>query len=329
MLRTRRPSGQADCNGRIHGWTPLDALSARAVGVVGHHLGRPVCVGDHGRKDLAVRTIKFKITGRCVRACVFCPFHGTPHMLEVKDLERFFDLLGRTVFGQLVINGGEATVHPRFFDFCAYLRRCHKGRLKLALGTNLVSFSWARGRCADIKRKVLETFDRLEVGCDDEHRNIEHLERFAPEITAAGIELHVNVMADYCGQETKRRILVLRDRHGFDVGFSETHHFCTSRPIRNERAVPCRKRTRDLLIDSNGDAFYCHLQEMERPLFNLSKVTRDNLAYFLERHDAPAYRFCAFCRRYQPEGLGHALMRVVRRSLARARPMGAPERLAE
>jgi hypothetical protein len=278
--------------------------------------------GDPLLKDDAVRSVKFKINGRCVRDCVFCPFHKTPDMLEVRDLERFFDLLGRNIFGQLVINGGEPTVHPRFFDFCAYLRQHHRGRLKLALGTNLVPFAWARGRCAGIRSAVLETFDRLEVGCDDEHRNIEYLERFAPEIVAAGVELHVNVVANYCGPETRRRIVALRDIHGFDVGFSEVHHFCTSKPLRNGDATPCRKRSRDLLISSNGDAFFCFLQEFEKPVFNLSRVTREELAYVLERYDPLAYRFCACCERYRPDDPGRALWRALRPPWAGARRRG-------
>jgi hypothetical protein len=278
-------------------------------------------VGRHFPKDVGLRSVKFKIIGRCVRDCVFCPFHRSADILEVGDLERFFDLLEGDVFGQLVLNGGEPTVHPRFFDFCAYLRRRHKGRLKLALGTNLVPFSWARGRCAGIRPAVLETFERLEVGCDDEHQNIDQLERFAPEITAAGIELHVNVMADYCGAETRRRILAVRDRYGADVGFSEVHHVCTTAPLRNQDAVPCRKRTRDLLIDCNGDAYFCFLQELEQPVFNLATVAREELAYFVDRYDPPAYGYCACCRRYRPDDMGHAVMRIVRRRLlAGARP---------
>jgi hypothetical protein len=232
-------------------------------------------------------------------------------MLEVRDLKRFFDMLGQAVFRRLVINGGEPTIHPRFFDICEYLRQYHKKHRELSLGTNLMSFSWARGRCAGIKRTVFETFDRLEVGCDDEHGNIEHVERFVPEILAAGVGLYVNVMTDYCGEDTKRRILGLRDRHGFEVGFSGVHHFYKSRPRQSESGGSCRKRTRDLLISCNGDAFFCFLQEMERPLFNLLTVTREEMGYFLERYDPPAYQYCACCPRYRSEGVGRALMRVL------------------
>jgi hypothetical protein len=264
-----------------------------------------------------MRTVKFKITGRCVRDCVFCPFHHDPHMLEVADLERFFGLLRRQVFGQLVINGGEPAVHPRFFDFCAYLRQQHKGRLTLALGTNLVPFSWARGRCAKVKQTVLETFDRLEVGCDDQHRNIEYLERYAPEIVAAGVQLHVNVVADYCGQETRQRIFALRDRHGFAAGFSEVHHFCAPKALRGPDAAPCRKRTRDLLIDCKGDAFYCYLQEMARAIFNVRTVTREELEFCLRRYDPQPYAYCGCCVRYRPEGVGRSIGRVLWRGGAR------------
>ena len=45
---------------------------------------------------------------------------------------------------------------------------------------------------------ILKTFDRIEVGCDDEHRNIELLEYFTPIITKAGLMLTVKVLREYC-----------------------------------------------------------------------------------------------------------------------------------
>jgi hypothetical protein len=257
----------------------------------------PINQQDH------VRTIKFKINGRCMNHCSFCPFHSNPSLLEVRDLERFFGLLERNEFRRLVINGGEPTVHPRFFDICRYLRARHKGRMPLMLGTNLISFGWSRGRCAAIKSTVFDTFDGLEVGCDDEHGNIVHLERFASEILAEGLKLNVNVVSDYCSEETKGRILRLQQQTGFRVGFSETHHFCRGKPLRRAAAPPCRKRMRDLLINCNGDAYFCFLQEMEQSFFNLRSVTGMELAHILKKHKPPAYQYCEYCPRYEPGGL--------------------------
>jgi hypothetical protein len=171
----------------------------------------------------------------------------------------------------------------------------------LSLGTNLIPLSWSRGRYTNMKETVLGTFHRLEVGCDDEHRNVQFLERFAPEIVERGIKLYVNVMPEYCSEETKRRILDVKDRHGIQVGFTSLHHFYDSKPITNDTTVPCQKRVKDLLIDCNGNAFFCYKQEMENPVFNLFEVTKEELEYFLEQHDPQRYQFCGCCPKYMPE----------------------------
>lgn len=248
-----------------------------------------------------IKAVKFKINGRCINKCRFCPFHDDPRLLQVRDISHFFDMAGKRAFESLVVNGGEPTIHPRFSDICSYLRDNCRDRMRMSLGTNLIPLSWSRGRYANIKKTILQTFHRIEVGCDDEHRNIHYLERFAPEIVGAGVMLDVNVMPDYCSEETKRRILALRDLYGLRVKFSELHHYYESQPTINDTSIPCKKRAQRLLIDCNGDAFFCYHQEMEKPIFNLFTVTKKDLMYFLERYDPQRYRFCDCCKRYIPE----------------------------
>jgi hypothetical protein len=248
-----------------------------------------------------VKTVKFKINGRCVNKCRFCLFHSDPRLLEVKDIERFFDMVGRKNFNHLVVNGGEPTIHPRFSDICIYLKEHCRDRMLLTLGTNLIPFSWSRGRYTNLKETVFETFHTLEVGCDDEHRNIDQLERLAPEIVGAGIRLFVNVMPEYCSDATKGRILAIKDQCDIAVGFTELHHFYDARPIINDPSVPCQKRAENLLIDCNGDVFFCFSQEMEKPIFNLFNVSREELEYFIEQYDPKSYQFCSCCPKYVPE----------------------------
>ena len=201
-----------------------------------------------------------------------------------------------------MINGGEPTIHPRFADICNYLKdRFGRQGLPISLGTNLIPFAWSRGRYTNLKKTIFETFGRIEVGCDDEHRNIDALERFAPEIIAAGITLDVNVMPEYCSEETRKRILAVGDKFGIRVTFSELHHYYQSRPVLNEKNRPCSKRTQDLLINCNGDAFYCFHQEFERPLFNIFSTDKMEVSYYLKKYDPAPYRFCTCCPRYVAE----------------------------
>jgi len=250
---------------------------------------------------MAIKVIKVKINGRCVNKCSFCQFHSDPHLLEVKDIAYLFGMIGNLQFKTIYINGGEPTIHPRFKDICCYLKEQFKGRYHLDLGTNLIPLAWSKGRYIGMRELVLETFDRISVGCDDEHRNIHLLERFAPEIVDKGIKLFVNVMPDYCSEETKQRILAVKDKYDIKVKFSELHHYYQQLPKINDVSKPCQYRTKELLIDCNGDAFFCFDQEMDSPLFNLFTVTEKELQFYLNEYDPKPYRFCECCVRYCPE----------------------------
>lgn len=250
-------------------------------------------------------SLKLKINGRCVNKCRFCLFHNDPHRLEVKDIDYFFSLTNNHVFKSIVINGGEPTIHPGFFDICAYLKNHFKNRCHLSLGSNLITWRLKKGRYANLQECILKTFDRIEVGCDDEHRNIDHMEYFAPLILKAGIRLHVNVLKEYCSDETKQRILAVKKKYPkVKVSFSETDHFYNSKPkpVINEISTPCKNIAKDLLINCNGDAFFCFHQEFEKPLFNLFTTSPEEVAFYLNEFKPKPYHFCGVCSYYRPIG---------------------------
>jgi len=247
--------------------------------------------------------MRLKINGVCVNKCVFCPFHNDRRLLEPKDLNYFFDMIERPNFQWIGISGGEPTIHPRFIDICNLLKARFKSRVLLSLSTNLIPLSRSVGRYPKIYRTVLETYDRLEVGCDDEHKNIDVLEALAPDIIGSGLSLDVNVMASYCGDRTKHRILALKDRLNLNVSFSEVHHCLAPLPYVNDISAPCRRLVQCFMLNSNGDGFFCFLQEMEKPLFNLFTVTKEELNYYLNEHIPESYRFCVSCPGYKPEAL--------------------------
>lgn len=247
--------------------------------------------------------VRLKINGVCVNKCVFCPFHNDRHLLEPKDLSYFFDMIEKPNFQWIGISGGEPTIHPRFLEICDFLKGRFKGHVLLALSTNLIPLSRPFGRYPKTYRTVLELFDRLEVGCDDEHKNIDVLEALAPEITESGLSLNVNVMASYCSDRTRHRILALQDRLNLKISFSDVHHCLAPLPFVNDISTPCRRLVQYFTLNNNGDGFFCFLQEMEKPLFNLFTVTKEELNYYLNEHVPESYRFCVSCPVYKPEGL--------------------------
>lgn len=112
-------------------------------------------------------TIQLKINGRCVNKCSFCKFHDDPSLLEVHDIEKFFEMIGHQRFKGLIINGGEPTIHPCFMDICDFLSDRFTGKVRLRLGTNLIPLAWSTERYQNIYKKVLPIFDHFDVGCDD------------------------------------------------------------------------------------------------------------------------------------------------------------------
>jgi hypothetical protein len=238
-----------------------------------------------------------------VNKCVFCPFHADSRRLEPKDLAYFFDMIETPNFHWIVVSGGEPTIHPHFLEICDFLKERFKGRILLALGTNLIPLSRPFGRYPKIYRTVLEIFDRIEVGCDDEHKNIEILETLAPEIIGSGLALDVNVVAQYCSHSTKHRILSLQKRLKFNISFSDVHHCYRPLPFVNDISPPCRRLVQYFLLNCNGDGFFCFLQEMEKPLFNLFSVTQEDLNYYLNEHIPEPYRFCVSCPGYKHQVL--------------------------
>jgi hypothetical protein len=251
--------------------------------------------------------IKLKINGVCVNKCVFCPFHSDHRRLEPEDLCYFFDMINKPNYHWIVINGGEPTIHPRFLEICDFLKERFKGKTSLALGTNLIPLMRPFGRYPKIYRTILDTYERIEVGCDDEHKNIDILEQLVPEIIQSGLWLDVNVMSQYCSDLTKHRILTLQDKFNFNISFSGLHHYYKDRLAMNDVSIPCRRRTQYFMLNCNGDGFFCFHQELEHPLFNLFTATRDKLNYYLNEYNPEPYHFCACCEMYRPEKLLHRL----------------------
>jgi hypothetical protein len=245
-------------------------------------------------------SLKLKINGRCVNKCRFCLFHNDSRRLEVKDIDHFLGMVNNHVFKSIVINGGEPTIHPHFFDICTYLKDHFKNRCRLTLGSNLIPWRLEKGKYAKLKEYIFETFDQIEVGCDDEHRNIESLEYFAPIITEAGLMLTVKVLKDYCNVQTKRRILAVKKKYGIKVSFAELDHFYKTKNVIKKITAPCKNSARDLLINCNGDAFFCYHQEMEKPLFNLFTTSSEEIAYYLKEFEPEPYYFCSCCSHYHP-----------------------------
>jgi hypothetical protein len=159
---------------------------------------------------------------------------------------------------------------------------------------------------------VIDTFDVLQVGCDDEHHNIDAVEQLAPVVVDAGLRLRINVLSEFCSSDTRQRILAIRDRYEAPVSFSALAHDYRSLPVSNRLTEPCTDRMRQFLLDCNGNAYFCSQSEMEDPIFNLHSVEPDRIEG-LVYHENPAsfYRFCECCEKYRPQRRSRSWTRLV------------------
>lgn len=242
-------------------------------------------------------TVKVKINGVCNNKCRFCTFNSDRSRLSPADMENIISILPNTYY-RLIINGGEPTIHPDFVEVSNLLHERLGDFTRLELGTNLKIITTEWGNKKDILGAIIRTYDRIQVGCDDEHGNIDNLENLAPLFSSHGIRVSVNVIGDYCCETTLERIKALSLLDGCDFVVSSLMHDYDDLPLIKHRIHPCRIRNRDLLINCNGDVFFCFQQEHEVPIMNIHTVSQEHLVETLKQHDPGIFKFCSHCHHY-------------------------------
>jgi hypothetical protein len=257
-----------------------------------------------------LQTIKVKINGRCMNACRFCTFHGRPERLEWENVERVLRAAPEGWTGQVLVNGGEPTLHPRFVVIAKALDALRPG-CRVGVGSNLRLFEhMAAGRSVSSRvtacwEALLNCFDLAQIGCDDEHRNLEVVEKLVPELRDRGVDVYLNCLVEAASTETCTRLKALDARTGSRTRFS---HITPRGSVRAARAVAlsstplCAKRRRELLVDCDGMLHFCFNQELERPIGNLHALNDEALRRVVRGHvPTRPYAACATCTRFQPE----------------------------
>jgi len=244
-----------------------------------------------------LQAVKLKINGRCMNSCRFCVFHSRDELLELADVQRVVEALGEHWRGQVILNGGEPTIHPRFVEIAEGLNAMAPG-LRRGLGTNLRLFEAHRPTRQREWCTVISCFSLVQVGCDDEHANIDIVELRVPELRAEGLEVYINCLDGYYSARTRDRLLALDARVGSRTRFSSplVHaNFSADKPHPDARYL-CDKRRREVLIDCDGSIYFCFHQEFIEPAGNLHHLDWRPLAdlLLLGAPERP-YRACAAC----------------------------------
>jgi cyclic pyranopterin phosphate synthase len=245
-----------------------------------------------------LKTAKVKITTKCNRACDFCIFadgkDGTNMSFEL--FEAVLDRLSSINFLQLHINGGEPTVHRQFTEISVAARQRLAGR-SMVLGTNAITIARNR-RLMDV---VLENYDEVLIGSDDEHQNFAEVAAVLPTLTAAGKTAVVNSVIEGIDPNRLAWLSDLCSTHGAIHVVNHIHHLDRGQPANQMRGLCLRNRDQHLMIQEDGSCYRC-FNAMSRvdSEFNIwdpdfaTKLFADRLDH---------YAFCARCHEYQDSGV--------------------------
>lgn len=246
-------------------------------------------------------TAKIKITTKCNRNCDFCIFAARNQGVNMSrdTFTAILERLAEIPFRQLHINGGEPTVHKDFDALSRQARAAMASRV-MVLGTNVITVA----RNKRILNAVLECYDQVLIGSDDEHQNYDHVAVAVPLLRRHGKTVVVNSVIEGASPQRLTWLKDLCDQHGAVHVTNHVHHIDVGQPTNQLQGLCLRNHDRHLMIQEEGSCYRC---------FNaMSTVDSEFTVWdpgfarkvFAERVDH--YRFCLRCHEYQDSGMAPA-----------------------
>jgi cyclic pyranopterin phosphate synthase len=250
------------------------------------------------RDGRMLTTAKIKITTKCNRDCDFCIFAARNDGVNTSR-DTFHAILSRLAdipYRQLHINGGEPTVHKEFVDFSRAARAAARDRTNV-LGTNVITVA----RNHRIMDAVLECYDQILIGSDDEHQNYDHVATAIPILRAHGKTVVVNSVLEGISTE---RLAWLRDlcaEHGAIHVTNHVHHIDVGQPDNTLRGLCHRNRDQHLMIQEDGSC--CRCFNAMSTIDSEFTVWDNDFAEKLFHDRATHYHCCGKCHEYQDSGI--------------------------
>lgn len=247
-----------------------------------------------------INTIKIKITNFCMNNCSFCIFHKRTNQLSFEVVDKIINSIPEIWQGQLVINGGEPTLHKNFIQISELLRNKFP-KNRFGLGTNLRIFEKQTKKSTNIFNAIIKNYDLFQIGCDAEHKNIEIVEKLVPIFRHNNKDVYINCIEEYSNIEINKRLKNLDNNFGSKTLFSPVlnHNEHTILEAVNEKQL-CKKRQSDILIDADGEIFFCFKQSFEKSLGNVKNANIKELhSIFFETNIDYMYNACYKCSYYE------------------------------
>lgn len=251
-------------------------------------------------QNASIKTIKIKITNYCMNSCTFCIFHKRNSKLNIDNIVKIFSVVPNDWKGQILINGGEPTLHVDFIKMSEYIRKLYPEN-RLGLGTNLRLFEKSSKRIEEIFNAITELYDLFQIGCDLEHNNIDIVEKLVPVLRNKNKDVYINCLKDFSNEQIDKKLLMLDERYGSLTKFSSVfnHNENITEHNKNKKQL-CKKRQRDILIDADGEIYFCFQQSFETSLGNIKNLSQNKLySVFFETTIDYSYNACYKCSFYE------------------------------
>ncbi len=236
---------------------------------------------------------KVKITEKCNRDCSFCVFHDTTNEMKVDIFKKIVEKSKKIDFDTFHINGGEPLTHPYFIEITEYVKSVYPNK-KLVLGTNGILFGKK-----EINDCVLRNYDEVCIGCDDEHKNIEYLEKYLPDmIENSNILFVINSINQYTSNEIKERLDLLKNRYPDKIILvrNDVHHLENDYKAHKLTKLCNQRGKRVIMLDEQGNGYRCFNSkvpdDIEFNIFYEDALTKINTPR--DKH----YKYCPFCPLY-------------------------------
>ena len=236
---------------------------------------------------------KVKITAKCNRNCSFCVFHDGINDMDFDTFKFIIEKSKNIDFDTFHINGGEPLIHPQFIEISNYLKEIYSDK-KLVLGTNGILFSKK-----NIYDCIIKNYDEVCIGCDDEHKNIEYLEKYLPQmIENSNILFIINSINQYTSILIQEKLQLLKEKYPERIILvkNDVHHIADNYKIHKLSKLCNQGGKRVLMIDERGNIYRCFNSKVPDDIeFNI--FDKDVLIKINKPRDMH-YKYCPYCPLY-------------------------------
>lgn len=192
---------------------------------------------------------------------------------------------------------GEPLIHKQFYEITEYAKENLKDKT-FVLGTNAVLLKENEHLINFIKNN----YDEICIGCDLEHKNLNILKDIVPKLCENKKNIIViNSIIEYSSKELLEELKMLKKKYYNNIILVTNHvyHTCKDEPINNLGLGLCKQNNKKyLLIQENGDTYRCFNccvpDDKEMNIFD------SNFYEKINEERTKHYKFCAWCKNYEP-----------------------------